>query len=235
MTDKIPQTPEELKKHLEEQIYFLQSSADAYDQGNEIEAKRMATIIRTLVHDNPKSKSKSLLEQLDMKKGKFLSTCHMYEDSPMAQRGLISTFLGGDTPAKYYAMLDDAEISKEVDFENWWNEIIFTVKDEKGEKISFSRKEIIRFVADQDGGAHVDPEIDSTYAKLSKYNLLGDLWGDGTKWESYKNPERASIRQIAHEMLKILIKDYTKKPDIKGDGYLIGNITLTFAPNEQKS
>lgn len=227
MSDKIAHTLDELKQHLQEQIDFLQSSVEAYDQGKEIEAKRMATIIRTLVHDTVKSKS--LLGQLDMKKGKFLSTCHMYEDSSVAQRGLISTFLGGNTPDKYYAMLDDAGTSKEIDFEDWWNELIFTAKGENGELVSFSRKDIILVVANQDGGTHVDPEIDLIYAKLSRHNLLGNLWEDGAKWEPYKNPERASIRQISHEMLKTLISGYSKKPDIKGDGYLLGNMTIHFA------
>ena len=231
MAQRTPQTPEDLQQHLQEQIDFLQSSANAYDQGKEIEAKRMAAIVRTLVHDT--ANSKSLLGQLDMKKDKFLSTCQIFQDSPVAQRGLISTFLGGDS-AKYYALLDDAGVSKEMEFEDWWNEDVFIMKGQNGEKTSFSRKDIILTVANQDGGAHIDPEIEATYAKLSRHNLLGDLRGEGATWEVYKNPERATIRQITHELLKVVIQNYTKRPDIKGDGYLVGNMMLNFASAEER-
>ena len=44
-------TEMELFVHLKEQIYFLQSSAKNYDNGQTIEAKRMATNIRVLVYD----------------------------------------------------------------------------------------------------------------------------------------------------------------------------------------
>ncbi len=215
MQDKVTQTKEELLQHLEEQIEFLKSSALAFDKGQEIEAKRMATIIRILVHDT--SVSKSLLGQLGMKNKKFLITCQLWQGGKMAQRGLIFRFLDGIP--KYYAMLDDVPESKKTDFETWWNEKIFLAKDD----ISFSRKDIILTVSNQDGGAHVDPEIESSYLKLSRNNLLGDLAGDGKTWKPCTNPERASIRQIAHEILKTLIDNYSQYPP-KKEGLIFGNI-----------
>jgi len=37
----------------------------------------------------------------------------------------------------------------------------------------FTRKDIICFVANQDGGAHVDMKLDGKYAELRKLNSLG--------------------------------------------------------------
>ena len=54
---KIRQTEEELKSHLKEQIQFLLKSAQSYDEGFTSEAKRLAVVIRVLLHDTKKSKS----------------------------------------------------------------------------------------------------------------------------------------------------------------------------------
>lgn len=41
------------RSHLQDQIYFLQSSAKLYDLGTEIEAKRMAVSLRVLLAEIP--------------------------------------------------------------------------------------------------------------------------------------------------------------------------------------
>ena len=75
---------EDLRKHLKEQIYFLQSSAKLYDLGNEVEAKRMATVLRVLLFEspNPNSKSKSLLGQLHLRRSmQFFDTAQPYQSN----------------------------------------------------------------------------------------------------------------------------------------------------------
>jgi len=62
---KIQQTKKELEEHLNEQLHFLEVSADSFDRGDDSEAKRMAVHIRTLLHDT--SKSESLLKILGIK------------------------------------------------------------------------------------------------------------------------------------------------------------------------
>lgn len=76
-------------------------------------------------------------------------------------------------------------------------------KDKAGN--TFSRRDIVLAVANQDGGAHVDPELDEDYAALSKDNTLGWHFSvGGTETEFPDNPVPASIRQIAHEVLVTL-------------------------------
>lgn len=227
MEEKIPQTQEELMAQFEEQIGFLESSVGAYDNGNESEAKRMALAVRILAYD--RGNSKSLLGQLGMKEQKFISTCApMFEPTLTAQRGLIYASMGGSS-SKYRAMLDDVPEKEELDFEDWWNEKIFLVKETNGEESSeifFTRKDIILAVADQDGGAHVDPELKASYQKLSRQNLLGNMMSDGDKWTPYNNPERATIRQIAHEVLKTFVDGYEKMPNLEGVGLILGNMQI---------
>jgi hypothetical protein len=79
-------------------------------------------------------------------------------------------------------------------------------------------------VANQDGGAHVDPTLDSTYADLSRNNSLG--WTYGSKSEPIEGPARAALRQICHEVLKTFIPGYTKIPSYPEGGSLIGGMVM---------
>jgi hypothetical protein len=69
---KISLTLAELECHLAEQLQFLQVSAAAFDAGFEGEAKRLAVVLRILLHDT--KSSKSLLGQLGRKGGPFFDT-----------------------------------------------------------------------------------------------------------------------------------------------------------------
>src|SRR5208282_5140661 len=69
---KVPQSAEDLRRHLSEQVGFLESSCAGFDRGNEAEAKRIAASLRILLHDT--DSSKSLLGQLGMLGGMFLDT-----------------------------------------------------------------------------------------------------------------------------------------------------------------
>ena len=85
-------------------------------------------------------------------------------------------------------------------FEKWWNNNV--IKDNKGR--FFSRKQLILHVADTDGGAHVDPELDEQYMDFSRKNSLGWVIGDGNIEKPFPPPTMACIRQIAHEVLETL-------------------------------
>jgi hypothetical protein len=92
-----------------------------------------------------------------------------------------------------------------VSFETWWNSAVFV--DTK--KNRFTRKDLVVTLADQDGGAHVDPGLDQKYYELTRQNSLG--WHrschDGT-WAALTNPHYAAVRQISHEVLSTLLTGY---------------------------
>lgn len=62
---RLLQTKAELIAHLREQLQFLRSSSLAFDVGNYGEAKRLAVILRILLHDT--KRSASLLTSLGIK------------------------------------------------------------------------------------------------------------------------------------------------------------------------
>ena len=73
---KYTQTRDELLGQLKAQIAFMQNSASSYDNGFEDEAKRLAGVIRVLVHDT--SQSTSLLSLLDKKNIKFYNSASSF-------------------------------------------------------------------------------------------------------------------------------------------------------------
>jgi len=202
MAVDVPQSQSDLERHLEEQLQALEILTDQYDQGADILAKQMAGILRLLFHQT--KNSHSLLGQLDKLGIQFFDTaCPPEPNQITSYSGLVMWAVGG----KYFPLLDsNPQFHKQVDFQTWWNSTVLI----DGQKNEFSRSRLILLVADKDGGAHVDPTLPADYAELSRSNSLGRLYGDGVNWFPVEHPELASVRQIAHEVLKTLRPGYTK-------------------------
>lgn len=197
----------DLQSHLDHQIAFLERSASSFDEGFEGEASRLAVTIRVLVHDT--AKSYSLLSQLKMKGMNFFDSAFEYDPDNLApHEGLV--FLAGIPPTRYVAMLDamPQSVVKRIDFLDWWERPVFV----DNQKRKLSRKQLILTSANQDGGAHVDPKLDEVYADLSERTTLGLLTATGTEKSAIKGPQKAAIRQIAHEILKTIKPNYAKTP-----------------------
>jgi hypothetical protein len=210
----------ELEQHLIEQVSFIRRSARAFDDGDEAEAKRLATHVRLLVHDT--RASNSLLGQLGLKDGiRYEDTTIRREVMPsglaawapgtiVLHSGITITQMnfGGPRPrVAFAAPLDDVapeRVGPPVDFAQWWEPVILT--DTHGN--SFSRKSFVLALANEDGGAHVDPELRESYAALVKVNSLGRMGAaPGEEMRPLLNIALASVRQIAHELLLTLERE----------------------------
>lgn len=199
---RISQTTDDLKEQLREQLDFLRRSCDAFDLGMTDEAKRLAVSLRILHHDA--GRSRSLLGQLGLLDRVFLSTAHAPEPgNKLTHMGLLMMAIG-DGGAEYAAPLDEGLEARHLLFDAWWNEVVF-IDDRRA---VLSRKALILAVSNQDGGAHVDPALDETYARLSRHNSLS--WVEMPTNRALRNPERYSVRQIAHETLRSLDTTYSK-------------------------
>jgi hypothetical protein len=212
---KIKLKYEELEVHLTEQLDFLMTSCNLYDDGKFSEAKRIAAIIRILFHDT--KNSNSLLGQLGKKNSHFISTNFpMSLKSRSTYSGLTLIGMKGKE-TMYFPKLDEMPFSANwMDFTNWWEEIIF--RDASGNSIS--RSTLIKTSTNQDGGAHVDESLDEIYYNLAKNNSLATSIFDGENSIIIPNPEKAAIRQIGHEVLKTLFADYEKKQTVEVDVWL---------------
>lgn len=156
----------ELAQHLKTQLRFLEVSSLAFDRGEEDEAKRMATHIRVLFH-NTRS-SRSLISQLNMDRISFLDTAgEIRPDTLFPSLSLVN--IVQDTSGSHYrAKLGDTRFQQWVPFQDWWNKVVFASASHK-----MTRKTLILNMADTDGGAHVDPQLNSEYASLVKKDALG--------------------------------------------------------------
>jgi len=200
---KIAQTTDELQKHLQDNIGFLKASCASFDNGFLGEAKRLATTIRVLLHDT--TKSKSLLGLLGIKNSlKYVNTANRYDSSNLpAHHGLVGIRIGTGVTG-YWAPLGDGpppRYSRQpCTFDEWWNEPI--IVDKRGGV--FTRSDLVLFLANKDGGAHVDPQLDKAYAELTRSNSIGWMVSNGSDARPLSDIELHSVRQIAYEFIQSL-------------------------------
>lgn len=100
--------------------------------------------------------------------------------------------------------LSAATRSQEIDFDAWWNQEIVYVFLLASQSVRLSRKRLVLVAANQDGGAHVDAQLDRQYEALES----------GAGWMMTRNPDDgppeklplrnghlAALRQIGYEIL----------------------------------
>lgn len=225
---KYRQSEQELRRHLCEQLRFLLASATSFDEGFEGEAKRLATTIRVLVHDT--KHSKSLLHLLKIKGAiKMHNTAHPFDaGNLMPHQGLVVMKVeapGGVGTSVSFTLFGEeepytdnppgqprAKVTYEprvsappgrleltiVPFNRWWEETV--IKDKTG--TLFRREDLVLAIANKEGGAHVDPELDEEYARLTRSHSQGwQVITEGIRQPPDNSIVAASIRQIAHELL----------------------------------
>jgi len=128
----------------------------------------------------------------------------------------------------YLPMLDGTPYRRNLSFAEWWGEVVF-VDDRRAQ---LSRRDLVRAIADQDGGAHVDPALNEAYARLSRHNSLGWVIKTGKEQLPIPKPERAAVRQVAHELLCTLVAGYMKRQEQQADVFFGGAMAFDTLPPE---
>ena len=204
------------RTHLKEQISFLQSSAKLYDFGTEIEAKRMAVALRVLVYgDNEKSQSQPLLGQMQLKKKMdFLSTARPYDEKNLLTEQLLLHLRMGSDGFTYLPAFEESGCNHMLKYPKWSSEVVLTDKKHR----TYRRKDIIKLLANKDGGAHVDATIPESLAPMKEDDYGG--WethtADGKISFGNNNPVYATMRQMTFEVLQSL---YKVRPQLFDDMY----------------
>lgn len=83
-----------------------------------------------------------------------------------------------------------------LEFEEWWHKYIY----DDGMNVRFSRKDLVQVVANQDGYAHVEENIDLEYIAFKQANILENFINNNKK-ATANMATLNSIRQIAFETL----------------------------------
>ncbi len=228
---RVLRTIEDLEARLQEQLALLKLDAKNYDEGVSAAAISMAARLRVLLEEGKTNKgNKSLLGQLGLKDTTvFLSSAFRRGDNLPANMVEVGSFLAlvninnDGSSVTYVPHLDELPLGKyeEMTFDEYWNQEIFL----DGLNNHFTRSEIIEFAALQDGGQHEDPSLTQKYAELTRKNSLGWKVGNAKEWKDLVGAERASIRQIAHEVLRSLKVDYHPPKPTKA-GITIGGASI---------
>jgi hypothetical protein len=199
----------ELIEHLEEQLYFLDASCVSYDNGAFSEAKRLASTVRVLVHDTPgRNGSTSLLQHLGMKQTmtfrelipkSFLALAEERTSQPtwagvMPLLAVISMQPGSTEYQPTFNFLSGEVEADARPFEEWWmTPRLFSPRT------SVSRRQIVIWLANKAGGAHVD-QLPEAYRSLAHEGGMGfTVGGPLPDQESYLSPFPTAMRQIAEE------------------------------------
>jgi hypothetical protein len=206
------QTQAELIEHLRAQLGFLERSAEAFDNGFQDEAKRLAVVIRVLLHDTPASQS--VLGLLGVKQHlAFMDSANRIDPKNLVSTpGLVMFSVSADGP-RYEAKLGRFKPPRgrrpnpPKRFDAWWNDPV--TKDDEGHL--FARRDYVLAVANKEGGAHVDPTLDAKWAALTRNDSLGfvqspqggirvGLGPNKAEGASLGTPALVCIRQIAYEL-----------------------------------
>jgi len=258
---RVPREKEDVREALSEQVGLLISSCASYDAGNRNTAKYMAVTLRALLHQT--ARSSALLVQLGMRNGRFYEwnfssqSRHdpkaLPKDFKLAIQPPAGSGLGSfqmpimaacwlavpfttNQCSEYVAPLSTFGDCVKKRFVHWWNDVVVRDLNQR----TFCRRDLVLNVANTDGGAHVDPNLEQRYMEFSRKNSMG--WGfslNGVDWEAIPKPHLACIRQIAHEVLVTLEESAPwafEKPYVHGDpvagrdGYMMGPVVLETGP-----
>lgn len=201
MANRIKRTNEELFSSFKEQLNFINNAVILYDSGK-IDAIKMASpSLRSLFYQQKYGRILiDIIQGVD--KNKFLSTStDRINGSTVYYQGPVSEdlfYYEGEQKASYFPNCYLFDFNERfLPFDEWWNEVILVHGDEK-----FTRSNLIKFIANQDGGAHVDDKINEQY-----YNLTKSLFSSTIKTipedieRRSENLHLALLRQISHETI----------------------------------
>ena len=182
----VDRTTNELEFTLIEQLRLLRKACGNDERWDFTEGHNIVTRLRVLIHETPQSHS--LLGQVGLRSGRFLNSC-----GPGNTLVVPSTF--GPWP-RFLVPYQPWSDENWIEFEDWWLNSQINVT-----KYRSSRKELITMLANQEGGAHVDPKTKAGLAELKRSGTgWFNVFEDGTK-RPMKGFEVATARAIGFELL----------------------------------
>lgn len=205
--------PDETLNQLQIQYNLLCKSTRHAIQGDKDEIIRIATILRTLCYTNKRT-NKGLLMQInpnfqiiDTLEDPFsihtpLQTKDGYQSFPQFLGGAMSI-----SPSKSgMYTLNRRATPRMLGIDDWWQRILFI---ESNEKITCCY--LVKNIADSDGGAHVDPNLDENYYALSrKGSIAFEMAVNGTPYVP-PSPAAIIIPHIALETVYSIKKAYPER------------------------
>jgi hypothetical protein len=184
----------EVDNHFKDQLEFLKRSNLAYDAGNENEFKRIAITLRTIFYKS--RTSTPLLDQLGLADIEMTSYSRHIDGGNLLADTPLAVIRSSAYEFKLLPAFDNGAFPpRKLCFGAWWDEIV--LRDMA--KVEFSRKDLVVFVANQDGGGHVDPEIDEKFYDLKHENSIGLFVANDSGEKALNKFEEVYLRHIGFE------------------------------------
>jgi hypothetical protein len=202
--------PEDTRKEFDTQWRLLTKSCDEFDRGDQTEAKRIAVALRILLHHG--GQSHSLLHQVGLADVLFFDSA---ED--VDRRNLLPTFgltqvALHDSGAAYVApgpaSLPLGRPIWLIPFKYWWTKAVISMPGD----FDLTRKDLVLTMANQNGGAHVDPELEERYYRLTREKLGAYSVVTESGPRLLEDIESVSVRQIAQEVRVSLVASHRTIP-----------------------
>jgi hypothetical protein len=199
-----------LQEKLEEQRHLLRKSITEFASGDLAEAVRIAVVVRILVHET--GSQKPLLKQLTPN---YLQL-EILDQKPSKQEQLppgIKSAVVMSVPIGLSLSGKGVFFNPRLDLENyapsivgtWWNRPCLILPGLGG----YARKEIVLGLADKEGGAHVDSNLNQRYRQLIESKQF--QIGVNKQSVSPLNLSRYMAAQTAIELLDCLDKRFAVK------------------------
>ncbi|MFB9127787.1 hypothetical protein E2553_40250 [Paraburkholderia dipogonis] len=187
---------------LRSQLGLLSKSCCDFDEGDRDEIVRIAQALRVILNSSGRD-SVSLAAQVGATQWRFIDSSAPFPETNQATySGLmyVQIDFGAKPPAMRPLPVFDKQPRRLVRFADWWA-VSPVICDNTRSK--FNRRQLVCWMANEDGGSHVDPGLTAAYHHLSRGNALGwSLQMPGAEPIPLMGSIDASIRQIAHEALR---------------------------------
>lgn len=201
---RIKRSTADLRTALKEQVILLQSYCELYDGRDLKFAKPMATALRVVLHHSEHGSSKSVLQALGLRNGRYFSVANpLNPNNLISECNLLALRMSPAGSAYIPRLPSDLGLRERKPFAEWWIGPVAKSQDKR----TMSRMDIVLAVADTDGGAHVDQGFSELYLSFRTGQFLGWKYGvEGQQSEYIASPQFGCIRVIAHELLLTLQK-----------------------------
>jgi len=167
-----------------------------FDLGQIYVYRGIATTLRLFCHDS--GSSQSLCHQIKGLKHPYyaMTSKSSLPGNMLAECHLVRFRICVDGAIDALPILEQKPFCRSDmrSFRDWWTGAV--VRDSR--RRSISREDLVKYVANQDGGAHFDPEIDPVFSELK--NSISIFKPDQSDWRLHPIP--SCVRQIAHEFIR---------------------------------